>query len=206
MDNSERFIEQFRRQLIFIRTSCELFDRGMFEEGMRISVSLRVLFHDTRSSTSLLTHLNAKNINVLSTVEKIEGCQYADPMVGFSNYGEQQGLRPSCLLYAFWSEYRELPVEEWWNQVIRIQGGNKLSRRNMILTLANQDGGAHVDSNVDPNYKDFNKYPTITHIMTDGTKIPGFNETSLIVMRQIGFEVLNSPELMDMAGLQMANR
>jgi hypothetical protein len=99
-----------------------------------------------------------------------------------------------------------LPVEEWWNQIIRVQGGNKLSRRDMVLTLANQDGGAHVDSKVDANYQDFNKYPTIIHTMPDGTKSHGFNETSLIVMRQIGFEVLNSPELMDMADLPMANR
>lgn len=206
MNNSERFTEQLRRQLNFIRTSCELFDRGMFEEGMRISVNLRILFHDTKRSTSLLSHLNAKHIKMLSTVGQIEGCQYADPMVGFSNCGEQQGLRPSCLLYAFWSECRELSIEEWWNQIIRVQGGNRLSRRSMALTLANQDGGAHVDSKVDANYQDFNKYPTITHKMSDGTELPGFNETSLIVMRQIGFEVLNSPDLMNIAGLPMANR
>lgn len=199
MTNQERFIEQLRRQLNFIRASCESFDRGEFVEGMRISVHLRTLFHDTRNSTSLLSHLNSKQIKILSTVKPIDGCQYADPMIGFSNAGARQGLMPNCYLDFMRFEYYDLPVEKWWNQLIRKIGDNSLSRRNMVLTLANQDGGAHVDSEVDINYQYFNSHSKIIHIMSDGTEVAGFNETSLIIMRQIGFEVLNSRELMDIA-------
>src|SRR6266545_3514326 len=45
---------QLQRQLGFLKRSCEDFDAGQHDEGLRIAVSLRVLFHDTSASTSLL--------------------------------------------------------------------------------------------------------------------------------------------------------
>ena len=52
--------EQLTRHLEFIRRSCESYDAGDKAEGLRIAVSLRVLFHDTNHCTSLMTHLKLK--------------------------------------------------------------------------------------------------------------------------------------------------
>ena len=55
------FIEQLRRHIKFLERSCAAFDAGHAEEALRIAVTLRVLFHDTTKSTSLLTHLGLKS-------------------------------------------------------------------------------------------------------------------------------------------------
>jgi len=61
---------QLQRQLGFLKRSCEDFDAGQHDEGLRIAVSLRVLFHDTSASTSLLTHLGIRTtVKVLTTFE-----------------------------------------------------------------------------------------------------------------------------------------
>lgn len=61
--------EQLRRQLKFIDASCRAYDAGEIEEALRIAVSLRVIFHDTTNSTSLLTHLGKKqSISLISTI------------------------------------------------------------------------------------------------------------------------------------------
>lgn len=57
-------VDRFRRLLSshvgFLKRSCWLFDQGHEDEALRIATSLRVLFHDTDASTSLLTHLGMK--------------------------------------------------------------------------------------------------------------------------------------------------
>ena len=47
------------------------------------------------------------------------------------------------------------PVEfrQWWESVILTdQLGNSFSRRSFVLALANKDGGAHVDPELDDGY------------------------------------------------------
>ena len=64
------FIKQLSRHIGFLERSCAAFEAGYTEEALRIAVTLRVLFHDTKSSTSLLTHLGLKSsASVLSTFE-----------------------------------------------------------------------------------------------------------------------------------------
>jgi hypothetical protein len=48
---------------------------------------------------------------------------------------------------------RRIPFSEWWTEtVFRTPEGLSLNRREMILTAANQDGGAHVDPALDETY------------------------------------------------------
>jgi hypothetical protein len=61
------FKTKLAEQLGFLGRSCEDFDPGHHAEAVRIAAVLRTLFHDTRSSTSLLSHLNARKIHLLST-------------------------------------------------------------------------------------------------------------------------------------------
>jgi hypothetical protein len=44
-------------QIRFLARSCSAFDAGAEDEGVRIATSLRILFHDTAISTSLVRHL-----------------------------------------------------------------------------------------------------------------------------------------------------
>jgi hypothetical protein len=62
-----RFQHELKKQLSFIENSCMAYDQGQVNEAIRIATSLRILLHDTALSISLLTHLDAKDIRLLST-------------------------------------------------------------------------------------------------------------------------------------------
>ena len=61
MQEKRRFKDKLSQQLRFIRRSAELYDRGDKYEAIPIATHLRVLMRDTRHSTSLLSHLKAKD-------------------------------------------------------------------------------------------------------------------------------------------------
>ena len=65
----QRFKEHLAMQLRFIDRSCRVYDEGDQGEAHRIAVALRVICHQPNKgkSTSLLTHLGATEISLLST-------------------------------------------------------------------------------------------------------------------------------------------
>lgn len=44
-------------------------------------------------------------------------------------------------------------LRDWWNQVCWDSGANSISNKEIVLGLANKDGGAHVDGSGYPNYR-----------------------------------------------------
>jgi hypothetical protein len=59
------------KHLNFLARSAAAFDNGEKDEAIRMAVSMRVLLHDTKNSTSSLKLLNAKDIFLTSTCEEI---------------------------------------------------------------------------------------------------------------------------------------
>ena len=49
---------------------------------------------------------------------------------------------------------RLVPFKQWWDEpVSKDRAGNLWSRKDHVRTLANKEGGAHVDPNLDPAYE-----------------------------------------------------
>ena len=61
-----RYKEGLKNQLLFIESSSNLYDSGIFTEVIRIAVSLRVIFHSTASLTSLLKHSGVPNKKMIT--------------------------------------------------------------------------------------------------------------------------------------------
>jgi hypothetical protein len=201
---SADFKAALRDQLTFISTSCGLFDAGNKREGVRIATNVRILLHDTRSAVSLLTHLDAKQRITLST--SVEGephpnAVFMTTMVrstfrveadgkGTAVYGAQ--LDPKYLL--------PMPVDAWWNQVVYVLGKVRCTRKSLVLDAADKDGGAHVDATLAPNYatmattgeRGWWHYSQ----PNDPSNSQPVRDVHLIYLRQIGFEIMNSPDLL----------
>src|SRR5215210_4761385 len=64
----DRYQQELKKQLGFLRRSCQWYDNGEVDEAIRIAVPIRTIIHDTSRSTSLLTHLNATGIKLWSSV------------------------------------------------------------------------------------------------------------------------------------------
>lgn len=153
----QRLLEQLSDQVDFIASSIARYDSGKEHEAKRLSVSIRLLVHDSRHSRSLLSQLGVRDtLGYLDTAlgEPPSGCpppihsglctmswtlgakgdgpapMTAEPVL--DNRAELGNPRTSFV--------------DWWEEpVFRALDGTELTRRFFVLSVADQDGGAHVD-------------------------------------------------------------
>jgi hypothetical protein len=91
-----------------------------------------------------------------------------------------------------------LPAKKWWNQVVLISGGDKYSRRDVVLTTANQDGGAHVDTSIPSEHEQLVK-GVLTFVKDFGTEHEvrtNVENEHWWLIRIFGHELLHSPDLL----------
>ena len=185
--------EQLARQLSFLKRSADAYDRGDRDEAYRIAVAIVFLCSDTRRSVSVLQHLSAKNVPLLSTV-----------MAGPRNALFFDGM--NLLTFGFGKMARRLlnlTAQAFGAWLASTIGGNEpifavnrveTSRKDVVLGAANQDGGAHVDHALDADYERL-KEGLYTPSPGAAVDVP---EPQLVSLRQMAFEVLNSRALHDL--------
>jgi hypothetical protein len=180
------------RQLSFLDRSAAAYDRGDRDEAYRIAVAIRVLLHDTRRSTSILKHLNAKDVPLLSTV--MAGPRNALFFDGMNLLTISPGKIVGSPKLGQGPIRRMVSVDDWWNEPIFTISRTETSRKDVVLGAANKDGGAHVDHALDADYER----------LREGLYLPSSNgavdipEPQLVSLRQMAFEILNSPALRDL--------
>src|ERR1700674_2152843 len=105
-----------QRQLDFIGRSCDAYDRGYADEAIRIAQQVRVMTHQTRNSTSLLTQLGATHIRLLTTVPPVSvNTVFWDGMSHITATVKNNGasFKVDAALSA--SPVKKLfPVDAWW--------------------------------------------------------------------------------------------
>ncbi len=195
----EELLEHLRAQIQFMKLSSKSFDDGFEDEAKRLAVVIRVLVHDTRNSTSLLTLLGKKDIgfydssvpydprNLLTynglTMMRIstsEGASYVAPL---------DNGPPSR------SRTRKISFKVWWDGVFVIKDkyGKTLTRKDLTLSVANADGGAHVDPNLDETYSNLTRFNSIGWKFFNREVEDSFkNSLVLPSIRQIAHEVLKT--------------
>ena len=158
------FKDQLRRQMGFLENSCKMYDAGNVEEAVRLAVTLRVLFHDTKSSTSLLTSLQAKSLSLVSTrtdyyEDSTTPNLYLVQLIANLNvHLDNKQSKMECRAFPQLDRALRkdpIPFKEWWKKECVIkhkEPKTALTRRDLILGAANKDGGAHVDTALDPIY------------------------------------------------------
>jgi len=174
-------------------SSAEAYDRGGFAEAKRLAVAIRVLVHDTDRSKSLLAQLDMKAGQFLDTAPE-------QPPALLSSYTGLAGIRAQPGPAAYVPNFdaysaRRVPFDEWWTKKtilmdLKRRGAN---RKRLVLTAANQDGGAHVDSELDDIYADLSRTNSMgtSHQLGEqpARSILGVDHASI---RQIAHELLGS--------------
>ncbi|HAT7741577.1 TPA: hypothetical protein RQJ57_004231 [Vibrio vulnificus] len=193
------FNEQLETQVSFLRRSVNTYDEGHKDEALRLAVTLRVLFHDTKQSVSLLRHLKIKgSLNLISTFTSqndIDLPKHINWHTVLPLMVSGHNVSAPC---EEWKVRSNLPFEKWWNEKIWIEGQHTLSRRDIVLSAANQDGGAHVANKLDSKTKKMKEGPTVT-IKVNGKVISNLMDNHHYpLIRQIAHEVLNSPEFISL--------
>jgi hypothetical protein len=194
---SPAFKTHLQRQLAFLIRSCAAFDGGFHEEAIRIATVVRTLVHQTPKSTSLLKHLNATTIRLLSTCPPTGPGTVVSLGMGTASFCSETGWSYQPSLGG--GPFREfIPLSKWWTQEVMVRHPVRLTRRKIVLAAANQDGGAHVDAQLDTEYQALASAGfagTVTQQASGVSNSRPLERSHFICLRQIGYELLNSPEL-----------
>jgi hypothetical protein len=187
---------ELSEQLQLLRHSCEAFDRGLEAAGKLIALSIRVLIHKHGQSRALLNQvgirpnyfldsagpLNPANLlpelNLVLMESSTSGGRYRPLLVG--------GTPPVPM--------RQLRFQDWWNDpVFKDKQGRKFSRGELVRHVADTDGGAHVDPELDQAYMDISRNNSLGWTFGRGDVIQAFaGRPELAAMRQIAHEVLST--------------
>lgn len=202
---AQSFRDQLTRQLGFLRRSCDAYDANKIDDAIRIAVAIRVLIHDTKKSISLLNHLGATTINLLSTAEDPSPQSFF--YIGLGSQIVKVTLDTTSAAYVPLFDdgpiQRLVPVSKWWNQVVYVLNPKtRLTRKDIVLAATNQDGGAHVDSKLDPNYEALAKEGAVGTLMNQRKEMIAaspFTDAHFVAIRQMGYELLHSPDLVSLS-------
>ncbi|MBZ6014878.1 hypothetical protein KIJ04_09040 [Leuconostoc gelidum subsp. gelidum] len=192
-------------QLELLRQYAKMFDSGITDMALPMATQVRVLVHQTKNSNSLLNQLDLENKfkfwhspnssfspnNLIPSWDLLmmsvgpEGSSYL-PLGSKGLFNNRRDSSDNVISEVF------LPVELWWQQIVFSQKAEYISRRDIVLFIANKDGGSHVDGHKWP-MDDFKESQLLGFYDQNGNYPNGNPLYS--AMRQIAEELLVSFEV-----------
>jgi len=206
--SEQDLLEALRQQFELLKNACTGYDGGNDLEVLNIATRLRVILHGPGSLVSQL-HL-AKRLRFRDT-----STHRLDPErnICVANIGFKLtvGVGAKWIpLLDGWPEGHPKPPRQpfniWWGEAILpssspdgLDRTPHYARRDLVLAIANQDGGAHVghrDANYDRLTKDHFTYEVAWRTAEGETSFqPVRGNPTNVCVRQIGHEVLRTLEL-----------
>jgi len=184
-------LDQLAEQIGFLKSSADAFDSGNESEAKRLAVTLRTLLHDRgNTSKSLLGQLGMKGVDFLQSAKPHrDGSAFSYHGLIGTQVGPDSGGYFAVLDDA--NSTSRVPFDQWWEMVIfRDKAGRTLTRKDLVLVVANQDGGAHVDEELDERYASISRGNSLSwHVVTPAGSTP-MKGPELAALRQIAHEVL----------------
>lgn len=151
----EKVLAKLREQMEFLRTSLRAFYAGDFAESVRIATIIRVLVHETGMCKPLLKQAKPNGLE-LPILEHVGEWPGEEPIFGFA-VSVRMGptIAPAVDLGS--THHTLSSVGAWWNRTaftFQSRIGTQLiyRRKQVVLILANKEGGSHVDVDEDPDY------------------------------------------------------
>ena len=149
--------EHFNWQFDFLSASLERYEAGHEHEALRIATIIRILCHDNlrTGSKSLLGQLDVREDWAwLDTATPPEGAPRmpwgALVIEAPKGYGPRYSAR---VQHSEIEPNSFVGFNRWWTTpTFHDYDGNDFSRKTLVLSVANQDGGAHVDSALGASY------------------------------------------------------
>jgi hypothetical protein len=177
--------DQLEDQLYFLEASALAYDRGQEREAKRVATALRVLVHDTPkgkrgNSLSILIQLNMKSQSFMAHAGLT--CVALDP------HESSTKILPYLDLSADKSSW--VSFDAWWDKIVVVDlKRHEFSRRDLVLTLADTDGGTHVAPDIPEKYYLLTRGNSLG--WTNGHNVPVLG-IALASVRQIAHEVLKT--------------
>ena len=190
-------INELNEQLVLLIHACHSFDSGLQPIGKHIALSLRKLLHHQGQSRALLEQLSLRAKSYLDTAGDLDtknistDCNLCIMRLGLGGVTDQ--YLPSCAVGGSPMSNRWLFFPKWWNNnVIKDNKGRFFNRREITLHVADTDGGAHVDPELDEQYMDLSRNNSLGWVIVDGNVEKPFPPPTMACIRQIAHEVLET--------------
>lgn len=187
-------------QLNLLMVLADSYDAGNTIVAKSIATAVRVLVYDTQKSHSLLGQLGIKSGKFYDTSFPLEN-EVSTDMIRVGSFcglvgiavGTKQTFVPylddvSAQIFGY------VEFDEYWNRTIFIdQHNNSFTRKEIVLAVANQDGGAHVDPEIEEKYKQLARGNALGWMTgADGKIWNDLQGSELAAVRQIGHEILRT--------------
>ena len=207
---------QLDEQLSLIEAAGRDFDAGNREAAIRIANGLKAIFHQTGSTSSLLSRLRATFIRLASSVRKPPHPQdWFSPLIEvqvrinvseelFVNVGASPVEIVEPGIFVPWldrtSVTRLVQAPDWWrSEPIFILNHSRVTRRDVVLWAADKEEGETPAAADRPS----RPIPLLQPIGTkvEATLAPGrkiavdLKEAHFGALRQMAHEIARSPEL-----------
>ena len=184
------------QQINFLTASINSYDSGNRSEAVRMAVSARILLHDTKRQKSIITQLDIKDdILLLSSATQY----YPDSIVtylglcGLNFLNGRADYIPYCQLNRPNRRESWFKLDDWWNELVIDDKSYKFTRKDIVLLLADIDGGAHVDPAVYDEYSNLKYNKSIGWSYFNIVGICAIsNNSAYSIMRQIAHEIIQS--------------
>lgn len=144
-EDKRELFEHLEDQMSFLLASTRLYKAGNIAEAKRLASTIRVLVHDTGASRSLLGQMGVKNELLWISSGSVDPANLIATfnLAFFSTETGGFGPLPAEFIQEIGSM---VDFETWWTEpVMKDVTGDKFSRKEIVLALANKEGGSHVD-------------------------------------------------------------
>lgn len=189
--NQNDLQEHWDDEIRFIQKSVKEFDAGDEKEAKRLAATLRVLFHNTKQSKSIYSQIKPKMI-FLSSGSPYMPSNLLTSWTLLSILGSHKGIEYHANLEVPWRCFY-LMFNDWWNEIIFDDHKTRFSRCDIVKYIANQDGGAHVDPEMDGAFAELSKMNSLGWADSDG-HVPS-NNPAYQAIRVIANEILVSIDI-----------
>jgi hypothetical protein len=144
-------------QYVRLKDGLDGFYAGKDVQALNAAITLRVLVHETKNSKSLLSRLNPDYWDLTIKHKPL------NPKIVFNvpislqigGDGTKRVIRGDFNS----PSYQLVPLRQWWNDDYQPLGDIRLSKRTIVLNVADKDGGAHVDSAVPDSHATLSEPP-----------------------------------------------
>jgi hypothetical protein len=186
------FAKQLEDCLKRLQDFNNIYDTGDQSIAKDIAVKLRLLFHNTSKSKSLIRQLKLEHILFVDTAYPF------NPGNLLTHHGL---LQLNCINNYYFlgpmlqlSNVKHVDFTNWWEskKVLVDKKKNIFTRKLLILEVADTDGGAHVDPELNNSYYDLTRANTLGWTYHDGKtgSSKPLNDPVPPCIRQISYETL----------------
>ena len=207
LTSRDYYLEQLKDQVNFLIGACHEYDKGNFAYAKQMSGIVRTLLKDnprSRQTISLLKSLGIKeNTKFYNTAYSARDPKILLNLVGlFRRYKQHPSTKEIPIYVPMFDETNLVDVQwidfdDWWESDVivckDVSNNFSLSRKKIILAMAEQDGGVHVDrfEDMDAVYKGIITSTTniLTHISSSGETV-AVKYLQYALVRQIAHEVI----------------